>query len=79
LFDDISYDPIVGRCRCSENRDGSRKRPQYSDDSPVIWSEVVAPVGNAVGFIDNEETDSIGDGQEASGDEIVIGEPLRRN
>jgi hypothetical protein len=32
-----------------------------------------------VGLIYNEETDPIGDGQEALGDEIVIGEPLRRD
>jgi hypothetical protein len=77
LFDDISYDPIIGGRGCSENRDGPRKRPQYPNDSPVIWSEIVSPVRNAVSLVYNEETNPIGNGQEASGDKIVIGESLR--
>ena len=72
LFHDISHDSIVGRGRRSENRDGRRERPQYPDDSPVIWPEVVSPVQNTVSFVYNEEADSIGEGQEASGDESSL-------
>ena len=46
---------VRGSCRGQDRRAG-RKSPQQVADPPVVGSEVVAPVADAVGLVDDEQT-----------------------
>jgi len=54
-FGHVIDDPRVGRCCRGENGRAHRKFGEKGPEPPVVGSEVVTPVGDAVGFVDDEQ------------------------
>ena len=62
-------------------RTGTRRVEQRQDpaDAPVVGPEVVAPVGDAVRLVDDEQPDRALDARQDVGREALVGEPLGRD
>ncbi len=57
LLGDVGDDPVVGGGRGRQHRDARVEHPQDPADAPVVRPEVVAPVGDAVRLVDDEQAD----------------------
>ena len=77
LRDDVGDDPVVGGGRRRQDRDARVERAQDRLDPPVVGPEVVAPVGDAVGLVDDEEADRVLDARQDVRREPLVGEALR--
>ncbi len=55
LLGDVGDDAIVGRGRGPEHGHARRQQRQHVAHAPVVRTEVVAPIGDAVGLIDDQQ------------------------
>ena len=79
LIGDVGNDAVVrGRGR-GEDRDARRQGPQEPADAAIVGPEVVAPVGDAVGLVDDEQPDCAADLRQHAGDEVGVAEALGRD
>ena len=79
LLLDVVDHPGVGGGSGGQDRDCIRQLGDQVRDAPVVGAEIVAPVGDAVGLIDDQEpgaADQLGQLVLAEGG---VGEPLRRD
>ena len=60
LLGDVAGDPCVGGRRRGQHRDARRKRREHLPDAAVVGPEVVAPVGDAVRLVDDEQAGGLG-------------------
>ena len=56
LLGDVGDHPLVGRRGGGQHRDPVRQLLNQGTDPPVVGTEVVAPVADAVGLVDHHET-----------------------
>ena len=56
LRDNVFNDPIIRRCGAADDRNVWREPVDEFSDTPVVRSEVMAPVRNAVNLVDHEES-----------------------
>lgn len=77
LFGDVGDDAGVrGRCR-REHRSIARQFGQDPADATVVGAEIVAPVGDAVGFVDDDEAEEGQQLRQHFVAELRIVQPLR--
>jgi len=57
LFDHVGHHPVVGRRRRAQDRHARGQKVEHPLDSPVVGSEVVAPVADAVCLVHDEQPD----------------------
>ena len=55
LLGDVGDHPLVGRRGGGQHRDPVRQLPDQGTDPPVVGTEVVAPVADAVCLVDHDE------------------------
>jgi hypothetical protein len=55
LLGDVGHDPAVGRGGRREHRGAGRQVAEQRADASVVGPEVVPPVGDAVGLVDDEQ------------------------
>jgi hypothetical protein len=79
LSEDVVYDPVVGSCRGTEDRNASRKQLQDPGDAPIIRPKVVTPVADAVCFVDHEQSDILDELRKHVATESDVVETLRRD
>jgi hypothetical protein len=79
LLGDVGDDPVVGGRGRRQDRHGGRELAEDPADPAVVGPEVVAPVGDAVGLVDDEEPDARADGGQDAGGEVIVGEALGRD
>ena len=77
LLGDVVDDPLVGGGRRGQHRDVRPQPRQGLADAPVVGPEVVAPVGDAVGLVDDEQPDARGERRQQAVAEVRVVEPLR--
>ena len=75
----IIDDAVVRRRRRRQHRQRRRKKFEQLRDAPVIGTEVVPPIRDAVRLIDDEQPDIPADRDEHVLPERVIGQPFRRD
>ena len=78
LLDVVDHPGVGGGCG-GQDRDGVRQLGDQVRDAPVVGAEIVAPVRDAVGLIDDQQpgaADQLGQLVLAEGG---VGEPLRRD
>ena len=56
LFGDVDDDSLVGRRRGGEHREIGRQGRDELGETAVVGAEVVAPVGDAVGLVDDQHS-----------------------
>ena len=77
LLGDVAGDPGVGGRRRGQHRDARRERGEHLPDAAVVGPEVVAPVGDAVRLVDDEQAGGLGQlGQHLVAERRVV-QPLR--
>ena len=79
LLDDVRDDPVVGGGRRGEDRHAAVEQSEDPADPPIVRPEVVAPVGDAVRLVDDEQADRALDARQDVGREAFVGEALRRD
>ena len=79
LFLDVVDHARVGRGSGGQDRDRLRQLGDQVRDPPVVGPEVVAPVGNAVGFINHQQAGPPDELRQLVFAEGRVGEPFRRN
>ena len=77
LLGDVAGDPGVGRRRRGQHRDARRERREHLPDAAVVGPEVVAPVGDAVRLVDDEQAGGLGQLGEHLVAERRVVQPLR--
>ena len=73
---EIAHHPIVRGRGGREKPEVRRKGACDPLDQPVVGPEVVAPVRDAVGFVDDEKADAFGNLRQHLGPEVFVAEPL---
>ena len=76
---EVVHHPVVrsgGRRKQSEI---PRQRAGNTLDQPVVRSEIVAPIGDAVGLVDDEEGDALRDLRQHLITKALVAKPLGRN
>ena len=58
LFGDVGDHSLIGRGRRGKHRHPGRELPDELCEAPVVRAKVVAPVRDAVGFVDHEHADT---------------------
>ena len=76
LAGDIGDDAVVGGGGAGQHRHARRQQLEDASDAAVVGSEVVAPVADAVGLVDDEQTAAGTDDREHLVAEAAVGEPL---
>ena len=79
LFGDVGDHAIVRRRGRREDRHAGVQELEDATDPPVVGAEIVAPVGDAVGLVDDEQADRALDARQDVRHEAFVGEPLRRD
>ncbi len=79
LFGDIGRHPRVGRGGGGEHGYAVGKVAQEGADAPVVGPEVVAPVGDAVGLVDDQQATRGGQAGQHLVSEARVVEPLGRD
>ena len=79
LLFDIVHHPGVGRGGGGQDRNGIRQPGDEVRDAAVVGTEVVAPVRDAVGFIDDQQPGAAEEFGQLGLPESGIGEPFRRD
>jgi hypothetical protein len=79
LVDDVGHDPVVGGGRRAQHRHVGREHLEDAGDAAVVGAEVVAPVADAVGLVDDEEAEGAQELGEDVGAEPGVVQPLRRD
>ena len=79
LAGDVGDDAVVRGGGARQDRHAGRQQLEHAGDAPVVGSEVVAPVADAVGLVDDEQTAAGTDDREHLGAEAAVGEPLGRD
>jgi hypothetical protein len=74
--DIVQHAAVGGRGR-AQHRQGRRELAQDRADAPVVGAEVVAPVGDAVDLVDDEEAQGAFDRGQELAQEALIAEALR--
>ena len=77
LLGDVVDDALVGGGGRRQHRDVGAQPRQRLADAPVVGPEVVAPVGDAVGLVDDEQPDALGERRQQAVAEVRVVEPLR--
>jgi len=60
LLRQVGYDVGIGGSGGGQHPDMALRLAGEPHDAPVVWPEVVAPVRDAVGFVDDEHADAPG-------------------
>ena len=55
LGGDVVDHPVVGRRGAAQHRHAGGQQVEHADEPAVVGAEVVAPVGDAVGLVDDEQ------------------------
>ena len=76
LLGDVSGHPCVGRRRGREHGRALGQARQQTADAPVVGSEVVAPVRDAVSLVDDDQTGTRGEAGENRVAEVGVVQPL---
>ncbi len=76
---DIRDDAIIGGRRRAEDRNVIGHPLQHIDQATVVGAKVMAPIGYAVGLVDHQQTNRLGDRQRDVLHELVVGQAFRRN
>ena len=76
LLDDVGDDPGVGRRRRGEHRRALGQGREQVADAPVVGPEVVPPVADAVGLVDDEQAARLGERGQLLVAEAGVVEPL---
>ena len=76
LLDHVVDDPLVGGGRRREHRTAGRKGREQVADAPVVGAEVVAPVADAVGLVDDQQPRGLGKARELLVAEAGVVQPL---
>ena len=79
LGGDVVGDPLVGGRRGRQHRGGGVEPPQDVGHAAVVGAEVVAPVGDRVGLVDDHQPEPPGQRVEHAPPEARVGQPLRRH
>ena len=79
LLGDVGDDPCVGGGGGGQHRDAVGHRGDQVGQPAVVGPEVVAPVGDAVGLVDDEQTHALAQHRQLLLAEAWVGEPLRRD
>ena len=79
LLLDVVDHPGVGRGGGGQHRNGVRQLRDEVRDAPVVGPEVVAPVGNAVGLVDDQQPGAADELRQLVFAERGVGEPFGRN
>ena len=77
LVGDVVDDALVGGGGRGQHRDVRPQPRQRFADAPVVGPEVVAPVGDAVGLVDDEQPDALGERGQQAVAEVRVVEALR--
>ena len=76
---DVFDDAVIGGGGGAKNRDFRRKQPQDADDAAVIGTEIVTPIGDAMGFVHDKHADAALDDRKKFLQEFSVAETFRRN
>ena len=76
LLLDVGDHPVVGRRRRAEHRGGLGQALDQPGDPPVVGAEVVAPVADAVGLVDDEQAAGLDQLRQDVRPELRVGQPL---
>ena len=75
----VGYHPVVGGGGAAQHRHPGREQVEHADQPPVVGPEVVAPVGDAVGLVDDEQSAALADHRQHLAAELLVRQPLRRD
>ncbi len=76
---DVGHDPVVRGGGGAENGDIDGEQREDRCHAAVVGPEIVAPVADAVHFVDDEQADAWGEGRQHRLPERGVGEPLGRD
>ena len=76
LLLDVGDDAIVGGRRRAEDADAVGQPLEHVGDAAVVGPEVVAPVGDAVRLVDDEQPDALGEDRQHPRAELRVVQPL---
>ncbi len=76
LLEHVGDDAVVGRRRRAEHRDVGGQRVEHVAHAAVVGAEVVAPVGDAVRLVDDQQPDRGGEQRQHVVAEARVVEPL---
>ena len=79
LLGDVGDDPRVGGGRGGQDRDAVGHRGDQVGEAAVVGPEVVAPVGDAVRLVDDEQAHPLAQHRQLLLAEARVGEPLGRD
>ena len=77
LLDDVRDDPVVGRGGRGKDRHASVEQTEDPADTAVVRPKVVAPIGDAMRLVDDEQPDRALDARQDVPGEPLVGEALR--
>jgi hypothetical protein len=75
----VRDDAVAGRGGGGEYRDVGGQDLQDATDATVGGPEVVSPFRDAVGLVDDQHAHALGDGAQAVGQELIVGQALQGN
>ena len=76
LMLDVGHHPVVGGGRAAQHWHPGGQDVEDGHDAAVVGPEVVAPVADAVGLVDHEQTAARAHHRQDLGTEAGVGEPL---
>ncbi len=79
LLGDVVGDPLVGGGSRRQHRGAGVQPLQHVGDPAVVGAEVVAPVGDRVGLVDDQQPQPAREPVEHPPSEPGVGQPLRRD
>ncbi len=77
LLRDIRHHPAVGRCRGRENGNARGQLRDEVAEATIVRPKIVAPIGDAVGLVDDEQAGSRDQRRQLLISEARVVEPLR--
>ena len=75
----VGHHPVVGGGRAAQHRHPGGQQVQHPDQTPVVGTEVVAPVGDAMGLVDHQQAAAPTDHRQNFVAELLVRQPLRRD
>ena len=79
LLANIPQHPVVGGRCGSQHGHVRRHPPQHVDQTAIIGTEVMTPVGDAVSLVHHQQAETLGDGHQHLPDEFIVSQTLGRN
>ena len=79
LGGDVGHHPVVGGGGAAQDGDAGRQEVEHPHQPAVVGTEIVAPVGDAVGLVDDEQPAHPSHLGQDLGPELGIGQPFGRD